>query len=382
VLGDHRMRYLPAVLILTLLAGCDNVQWGGAEVAVVPPPPRGGAATGQAVGTDGERLPEGPILYHVMPAGNGGVMVPVGEVSGDSMVPMRATSDWNLYGSRFIAEFLRQGSEFALFHNGARVGTFVVQGASVPDVTVCPRLPRATGTLELSPGAEQMTEFLALSKAQAPDVRRRLGPDLQATRSMQVIGPILAERMLRARRQQLPGNWQRAMAQIKPFPLSGTADPGFSATLLVDDTLGVGLDNQGYSLFFVALPQGGVGYDTAFVHFTNYPTDGKAAARTVDYLDWNRDDQVDLLLQVYGGTSTWFEAVSKTRLGWRRIFQDKCQVQPSAAPAAAVPAGEQEARPAPRPGVRQQPVQSDAPGTAADRRVPQILGEPLPDSTR
>jgi hypothetical protein len=120
------------------------------------------------------------------------------------------------------------------------------------------------------------------------------------------------------------------------------------------------------------------------VHFTNYPTEGKAAARTVDYLDWNRDDQVDLLLEVYGGTGTWFEAVSKTRSGWQRIFQDKCQVQPAAS-AAAGPGSSpnsQDARPAPPPGARQVPVQGAEPGTAQDRRTPQILGQPLPDSTR
>jgi hypothetical protein len=368
----HHFLCLPAALILTLLAGCDNIQWGGASVTFVQPPPKAGAATGSAVGTDGERLPEGAILYYVQPAGNGAIMTPVAEITGDSLRSMRATSDWNLYGSRFIAEFLRQGSEFALFRNGTRVGTFVTQGASIPDSTVCPRLPRATGSLELSPGGEKYTEFLALSKAQAPDVRRRIAAELSPTRSMQIVGPILAERMLRARGAQLPGNWQRAMAQLKPFPITGSADPGFSATFLVDDTLGVGLDNQGYSLFFVATPQGGVGYDTAFVMFNDYPKTGKAAPRVVDYLDWNRDDQVDLLLQVYGSTSSWFEAVSKTKKGWRRTFADHCQASPSAPAAAPSPA--QSAAP---------------PADTARRRAPRqrasapLLGRPVgTDTTR
>jgi hypothetical protein len=264
-------------------------------------------------------------------------MVPVAEITGDSLRAMRATSDWNLYGSRFIAEFLRQGSEFALFRNGTRVGTFVTQGASIPDSTVCPRLPRATGSLELSPGGERYSEFLALSKAQAPDVRRRIAAELEPTRSMQIVGPILAERLLRARGAQLPGNWQRAMAQLKPFPITGSADPGFTATFLVDDTLGIGLDNQGYSLFFVATPQGGVGYDTAFVMFNDYPRTGKQAPRVVDYLDWNRDDQVEMLLQVYGSTSSWFEAVGKTKTGWRRTFADHCEGARPSMPAPPAP---------------------------------------------
>jgi hypothetical protein len=178
---------------------------------------------------------------------------------------------------------------------------------------------------------------------------------------MQIVGPILAERLLRARGAQLPGNWQRAMAQLKPFPLLGTADPGFTATFLVDDTLGVGLDNQGYSLFFVAVPQGGVGYDTAFVMFNDYPKTGKAAPRVVDYLDWNRDDQVEMLLQVYGSTSSWFEAVGKGKTGWHRVFADHCE-----APSAPLPAPKPDSsRPAPVPAAAGTPRPSPSPGRPA-----------------
>jgi hypothetical protein len=45
----------------------------------------------------------------------------------------------------------------------------------------------------------------------------------------------------------------------------------------------------------------------------------------MDYLDWSRDDQPELLLQVYGVNDTWFEAVGRGRDGeWRRIFRDRC----------------------------------------------------------
>ena len=59
--------------------------------------------------------------------------------------------------------------------------------------------------------------------------------------------------------------------------------------------------------------------------FTNFQTDGKAAPRVVDILDWNRDGQVDLLLQVYGISDTWFEAVGKNAEGkWQTTFRDRC----------------------------------------------------------
>ena len=308
-----------------LLGACDNVNWGGADVAIVPPPPK---ASGVPVSGEDlqEALPEGPILFYVVPnEGGRGTMMPVGQIVADSMLPLRANKDIQLYANRFIAAHMRRGAEFALYRNGARMGTFVVQSATPPGANACPALPTAQGALELSSGAETISEFLAIAKPHAPEIRRQLEFPTEPTRSMQVIAPILAERMIRARQAELPSNWGRAMAQLRPFPIAGQRDPGFATTFLVGDNLGVDGDNLGYSLFFIGAPGAQFGYDTVFVKFTNYPNDGKAAPRLVDILDWNRDGQVDLLLQVYGISDTWFEAVGRNQNGdWRRMFRDRC----------------------------------------------------------
>lgn len=332
-------------LMLTLVSACDNVNWGGADVAVVPPPPK---ASGLPVsGEDlAEALPEGPILFYVVPRDNGGVMIPVAHIAGDSMKPLRANKDVELYAGRFIAAHMRRGAEFALYRNGARVGTFVVQSARPPVENACPALPSATGTLELSSGAQGVSEYLAIAKPHAPEIRRQLEFPLDPTRNMQVIAPILAEKMIRARRAELPGNWQRAMAQLKPIPMANTRDAGFATTFVVGDELRTGGDNIGYSVFFIGEPGAQFGYDTTFVKFTNFPADGKAAPRVVDILDWNRDGQVDLLLQVYGISDTWFEAVSKTADGkWSTVFRDRCD-QPGTSPIPAPGAVDTTAAPA------------------------------------
>lgn len=315
---------LNAALILVVATGCDNVNWGGADVAVVPPPPvtRGVSIDGEA---GEERVPQGPVLFYVAAAAGGATMVPVGEISSDSLIAIRSTHDPAAFANRFIAEHMRQGAEFALFREGARVGTFVVQGTEVPPPQACPFLPRARGILQLSAGAEQVPEFLAIAEPYAPEISRRAGPPPEISRNMQVLAPILAERLLRARRAQLPGNWQRAMAQLKPFPITGAASPGYATTFLVSDTLATGGDDNGYSLFYVGVPAQ-FSYDTAYVVFTDYPSGGKAAPRVIDFLDWNRDEQPDLLLQVYGVRDAWFEAVSRNRRGqWRRVFRDRCE---------------------------------------------------------
>lgn len=319
----HRAPIIVA-LMLTVVTACDNVGWGGADVAIVRPPPK---ASGLPVsGEDlAEKMPDGPILFYVVPNQGGATLVPVGQIVDDSLLPLHAKKDVGLYAGRFIAANMRKGSEFALYHNGARVGTYVVQNATAPDPNSCPALPRAQGSLELSAGAEGIPEFLAIAKPHAPEIRRQLDFPVEPTRSMQVIAPILAEKMIRARHAELPGNWVRAMAQLKPFPIANSQNPGFTATFLVGDELRVGADSAGYSLFFIGVPGPQFGYDTAYVAFTNYPTQGKAAPRVVDMLDWNRDGQVDLLLQVFGDHDSWFEAVGRNDRGeWRRTFKDRC----------------------------------------------------------
>src|SRR5690606_23588292 len=259
---------LAACLIVIAASGCDNVQWGGAELAFVPPPPKEQEA-GPADEEPGEdRLPEGPLLHLVHAQGGGiGTLVPIAEISGDSLRRLEA-DDWERYGNRLIAEHYRAGDELALFRAGARVGTFIIQSAEVPPESVCPRVPRVTGIMELDPGAGDATEFLALRKTDAPAPPRPAAAP-QPTRAMQVLAPILAERLLRGRSAPLPGNWQRAIAQLTPIPIAGSAEPGRAAAFLVGDTLGPGLDDAGSSLFFVATPQAQSGYEPVFAEYND-----------------------------------------------------------------------------------------------------------------
>ena len=372
------------LLIVTLLTGCDNVEWGGIEVAVVPPPSGRGAVVVEEPEERGvERVPEGPILYYARRTEGGGVLIPVGAVAGDTLAPLRPVEDPEAYARQFIARHLRQGTEFALFRNGVRLGTFVVQSAGLPEGGACPGVPQALGEMELSADAENTLEFLAVSKTSAPVSRMRGTPPPTPDRRMQLLGPILAERLLRARGAQLPGNWARAMAQIKPVPLDDRPDMAFTATLLVDDTLGPGLDTTGYSLFFVAQPVSQVGYDTAYARFTPYPERGKQAPRAVDFLDWDRDGEMEVLLQVYGTQDTWFEAVGRIDDRWTRIFMGRCPrpaTTPTAdttaaAPAAGAAAGTAATTATPRAARPVNPPARSTTGGAAP--APRLLGRPV-----
>jgi hypothetical protein len=210
-----------AGLIVILLSGCDNVSWGGTDVAVIHPPPRAERAPEGSEEAGVEPLPNNPIIYYVARTADGGFMTPVGQISGDSLAPIRAAGDAATYAGRFVAEFMRQGAEFTLFAGGRRAGTFVVHNAGVPETPTCPLLPNATGALELS-GSVTATEFLALARADAPSVPPRADrPEVPAGVRARV-APILAERAVRARGAELPGNWAAALEQVTAFPTGAT----------------------------------------------------------------------------------------------------------------------------------------------------------------
>lgn len=314
-----------SVLIVMLLASCDNVEWGGANVAIVPPPTKADEVDEDLESDVVERLPTGPILYYVRPMDGRATLVPVAEILRDTVRPIQAAADWDRYGQLFIAEHMRQGAEFALFRHGARVGTFVLESAHVPDETVCPRVPQATGLLEFVSDAEEIPEFLALGKAHTPPgaPREVIEPPAISARA-RTVSPILAERLLRARGASLPSSWSRAMAQFMPFPLADSEVPAFASTFVIGDSLGTGPVDDGHSLFFVAEPLPQVGYDTVYAAFVDYETEEKAAPRVVDYLDWDQDGQPDLLLEVYGTHGSWFEILQTKDGQWRRLLQNPC----------------------------------------------------------
>lgn len=319
-------RTVPALVVVALLAGCDNIHWGGTEICIVPPPPRADEVEAVAKAIAAAHLPSGPVLYLARRQdADDATLIPLGEIVRDSLRALGDTAHWERFGEGFVAKHLARGAEFTLFSQGARVGTFVVQSVAIPDAAACPPVPRATGNLELSPAAGQTNDFIALAKADAAALGPAPAiPPAVPQRTRTLLAPNLADALLRRRGAPLPDNWARATAQVEPLPFAGQRDHGFTATFLLGDTLGPGLDDDGYSLFFIASPDARAGFDTVFVRFADYAVSGKAAPRLVDFLDWNRDGQAGLLLEVFGTTESWLETVAMSRNGWRNVLEIRC----------------------------------------------------------
>lgn len=315
------------VPILALLSACDNVQWGGTDLEIIPPPPsvvltapEGDPATSAQLG-----LPVGPVLFHLQKSTGGSTLVPVGELSGDSLKTIRAGSEADPaeFQSQFRAAVLPVGAQFRLFRRGAPVGTFVVQGNG--PLTTC-GVPTAIGNATVVAAATEATEFLAFAEGLSPEVRGQYNPP-QITGSITTYSSIVAERLILQAGLPRPRSWAGAQRDLDPIEIQGGGHPEMSATYLVGDSLAVGpADPQGYSIFYVADYETARGYNPVYTEVRDYRRTGKQAPALIDYLNWNGQAGAELLVRVFGRTDAWYEAISQQNGRWEKVWEgDRCR---------------------------------------------------------
>ena len=313
--------------ILLALSACDNVQWGGSDVEIIPPPPaqvlmadQPDAETSVALG-----LPVGPVLFHLQKTEQGSVLVPVAELSGDSLRAIRRGTGIaaDTFQRRFRETVLPVGARFRLFRRGAPVGTFIVQ-ADGP-ITPC-GLPSALGNATVVAAAADATEFLGFAEGLTPEVRGQFNPP-QVTGSINTYASIVAERLILQAGLPRPRSWVGAQRDLDPLQIVPGGHPEMSATYLVGDTLGVGAaDPQGYSVFYIADYETARGYSPVYTEVRDYRRTGKQAPKLVDYINWNGQPGEDILLQVFGRNDSWYEAVSRRGNRWEKVWQgDRCR---------------------------------------------------------
>jgi hypothetical protein len=318
---------LPALVIVALLSGCDNVTWGGADIQIVPPPPALGTVE---VEPDARvfaelGLPSGTVLFHLVRDTAETRLVPVAEVSSDQMRALRRPPgvSADAYETRFRQAVLPVGAQFDVFRRGSRVGTFVVQGYSAS--TAC-GLPTAVGNVTTVAAAADQREFLAFRRGLAPDGRGEFTPP-QVTGTIRTYASILAERLILQAGLPRPRSWPGAQRDLQAIEIMPGGNPEMSATYLVGDALQVGpADPNGYSVFYIADFETRRGYQPIYSEARNYSQTGKAAPRLVDHLDWFNNDNQEILIQVFGQNQIWYEAVARTARGqWTKIWEaERC----------------------------------------------------------
>jgi hypothetical protein len=322
----HRAVRALFALILTAAGGCEKVQWGGAEVRVVkPPPPEGTAATTPSPTDQTDLgLPRGTVLFHVVRSQGQDRIVPVAEVSGDSLRTLQRPAGVSpqAYEQRFRQAVMPANGQFVLFRRGARVGTFTL--TTPGGLTSC-GVPTGVGQAATVAAAAADQEFLAFRKGLEPDVVGEFSPP-------QVDGPIrryaslVAERLVLTGGLPRPGSWTRSQRDLQALDLVRGGNPEMATTFLSGDNLAVGPgEKEGWSVFYVAGYEQRTGYNPVYSEVSDYRRGPKRAPKAVDYLNWNGKGANELLIQVFGPTDAWYEVISTDRGGnrWVKVWEGK-----------------------------------------------------------
>lgn len=310
------------LLIVTVASGCDNVVWGGADVQVVPPPPPISAIElepdSRAFGEMG--LPTGPLVFHLIRTESGSQLVPVGEISGDTLRTLRRPGGVSpeAYESRFRETVLPVGSQFDIFRRGARVGTFVAQQDG--PVTAC-GVPTAMGSITVVAAAVDEPEYLAFRQGLAPPARGEFIP-LQITGPIRTYASIVAERLILQAGLPRPRSWAGAQRDLQPIEIAGGGHPEMATTYLVGDDLSVGQPQpDGYSVFYIADYETQRGYMPVYSEVRDYRTTGKAAPRLIDYVNWTEGESPEIVVQVFGRTQSWYEVLGLRDGQWQKVWE-------------------------------------------------------------
>lgn len=280
---------------LAALAACD-VQWGGSRVALEDPAPaRDTAAEGSAQEDEAlPPLPEGPLFYLARLDEEGSArVVPAARPSAeaglaDLPLPDTVSPRWR---ARFDSTFLPPGRELRLHAAGRRIGTLVVGGARDAPLPGCPSV--AGGTQLLVPGQAVPSHAVALPAEISPGLPARTAFP-EPTSSMNVAGPVLAERLIDDERAYLARR-----ADLEAVRAPGDSAPAMAATYLVGDSLAaVPAPGPAISLFFLARYDPGGGYVPEWFEVRRYEAADEKEAFA--YLDWFRAPagRVDLLRRV------------------------------------------------------------------------------------
>lgn len=311
-----------AALILTAASACDNVGWGGADIEIVPPPPHVSAAPvhPDSAGAAELGLPTGPVLFHLQQTAGGTRLVPVAELSGDSLRTLRrpAGVDEEAFAARFRETVLPAGSQFDVFRRGANVGTFLVQSPGPP--TPC-GIPTAIGRATVVAAAVDAPQYLAFRRGLSPEIRGDFNPP-QMTGSIRTYASIVAERLVLQAGLPRPRSWQGAQRDLEPVEIAQGGNPEMVATYLVGDSLAVGpAASEGYSIFYIADYETRRGYEPVYAEWRDYRRTGKAAPVLIDYLDWDEDGEDELLIRIFGTNQAWYEVIGNEGGEWEKIWE-------------------------------------------------------------
>jgi len=321
------LRRVSALLIVSVAYGCDNVDWGGAEIRLQgPPPAQVGAPPDTAVTQAAqvvEEVPQGPVLYMAERDSSGISMIPVGPIYQDSIGSFPSEQSQPGYRARFVRDLVPAGSEFVLFAQGVRVGNLTIDSIRT-DESFCVARPRAYGVIELAPGAADASRFLALPREYARDIPRRPYVVAQTDLPQREASLSVPQSVLAQLGAEQPANMLNTRFDMQAFRPAGQDPPMFAVTHLIRDRLRIERPPPtAFSLFVLGVPSES-GYRAGFVWHREVSRQGKGAPYFFEQMDWDKDGQTEVLLQVLGERSRWLAAVDQRAGEWTLVHEDPC----------------------------------------------------------
>ncbi len=334
---------LALCVILTALPGCDNVEWGGVDVALRPPEPPPQTVLPQDLeeGAEPVLLPveTGPVLYLVERSGSTATILPVARITPGGLEPLPDPEDTPDLVQRFPLERWEPGAEFILLDRGTRAGTFHPDGSVAPDLERCLLRPRGGGRVELRPEAQGGTRFLALARTDLGALgRRELVGDPGAGWASYPGPQELRTAALSAARFTLERGsipWPPSLPEIlrdqRGVLLPG-GEAGLAATLTFGGDLEVGrVPVSGYGLFVIARPGTGASWTPVWSWYQPVRS-GKAFVRALaegSAAPASEGVRTQLVLEVLGEDRSWLAVVEGSDEGWALAYQDPCGVAPA-----------------------------------------------------
>lgn len=322
--GLMRKHLLMLAVILTVGTGCDNVEWGGIDVELKPPPESARPVSVEVGQNDppGPKNYSGPLLLAGIRNGERADFVVVGEVHPDVL---REFPD-----ARFpedqgrLAALTAPGTEWVLFSDGVRVGRMVTE-ASGPAEGFCGSRTEVSGVVELVPSAAGAERLLAMP---ASDASPRPYEPYRAIRhqyDQRVATLTIAGDALRDYSAVYPPlGMLDARDHIQAYQLRHAPGEAVAATFMHEDELTIAPPgSRAYALFVIG-EQDGAEYDMAYTWYREVDAEGKGAPRYFDHLDWDNDGTDEILLDVLGANRRWFAALGRRDGTWARTFQDSC----------------------------------------------------------
>jgi hypothetical protein len=334
----HKGFSLPLILLvmLTVPSGCDNVEWSGTEVNLQAPPPPPGAldpATELEEADEPELEPVvlAPLIYLVERGEEGrGTLLPVAQLQEDGFASLPDPAETPELVDRFPLDRWEEGTEFILFGQGSRIGTFIADGTSQLDERYCLSRAAGSGVLQLRPDAVAMDRFLAMRRDDLDALPSALDthPAVPLTDEIRNASLDGARTLIPARNIPWPPTVLGIRRRIDAFSDS-QGNRMLAASFVFGDDLVVGTPEPlGYSLFLVSREDDEDEFTPIFSWYQRADAGEKTFPAFLAAHDLLETGEETLLLEVFGQETRWMTLLGHLTSGGDLLYQDPCGIDP------------------------------------------------------